>query len=53
MVSEGLADRFADHPAVAAVKDELESQVARGELPATVAADRLLDLFKRPFSDED
>jgi len=53
LVSEGLADRFADHPAVAAVKDELESQVARGELPATVAADRLLALFKRPLSDED
>jgi len=45
LVTEGLADRFADHPAVAAEREKLEAQAARGEIPATVAATRLLDLF--------
>ncbi len=48
LVTEGLADRFANHEAVAAVRTELEEQVARGEIPATVAAGRLLDLFNTP-----
>ena len=48
LVTEGLADRFAEHAQVAAVRDELEGKVARGEMPATVAAAKLLDLFNRP-----
>ncbi|MBE0565887.1 MAG: methylmalonyl Co-A mutase-associated GTPase MeaB [Krumholzibacteria bacterium] len=45
LVEEGLRDRFRAHPQVAAARQELEDQVARGELPATAAARRLLDLF--------
>lgn len=53
LVTEGLADRFADHPAIVAERERLEEQVAQGEIPATAAADRLLDLFSRPFPTED
>ncbi len=45
LVEEGLRARFRAHPAVAAEQTELEDQVARGEMPATAAARRLLDLF--------
>jgi LAO/AO transport system kinase len=48
LVTEGLADRFADHAGVAAVRSEIEEKVARGEMPATVAAAQLLDLFNKP-----
>lgn len=47
LVSEGLAERFARHPDVATRRAELEQRVAAGELPATVAAVELLDLFGR------
>ncbi len=52
LVTEGLADRFAEHPPVAAVRAEMEEKVARGEIPATVAAERLLDLFAKPVDPE-
>ena len=47
LVEEGLRDRFAAHPAVAAARQELEDQVAAGVLPATLAARRLLELFRQ------
>lgn len=48
LVTEGLADLFADHPEVAALRAELEDKVAQGEIPATVAAAQLLALFNKP-----
>jgi LAO/AO transport system kinase len=48
LVTEGLAARYAAHPRVAALQAELEARVARGEVPATAAAARLLDLFHGP-----
>jgi LAO/AO transport system kinase len=45
LVREGLEGMFARHPAVLALKDELEQKVARGELPATQAARMLLEAF--------
>ena len=45
LVREGLDDLFLRHPEVAARREELEAAVLRGELPATTAARRLLDLF--------
>ena len=47
LVDEGLRGLFAGHPAVAAARPGLEEQVSRGELPATAAARRLLELFRR------
>lgn len=47
LVQEGLHDLFARHPGVAAARQELEEQVVRGEVPATTAARRLLDLFRQ------
>ncbi len=47
LVEEGLRDLFAAHPPVAAARQELEDQVAAGALPATLAARRLLDLFRQ------
>jgi LAO/AO transport system kinase len=47
LVREGLEGMFARHPAVLALQDDLEQQVARGELPATSAARRLLEAFSR------
>ncbi|MEN8006165.1 MAG: methylmalonyl Co-A mutase-associated GTPase MeaB [Candidatus Krumholzibacteriota bacterium] len=46
LVREGLEDLFRSHPGVAEQMAALEQQVARGELPATTAARRLLDLFR-------
>jgi LAO/AO transport system kinase len=46
LVQEGLEDLFRSHPEVSAQMNVLEQQVARGELPATTAARRLLDLFR-------
>jgi LAO/AO transport system kinase len=46
LVREGLEDLFHSHPGVSTRMAALEQQVARGELPATVAARRLLDLFR-------
>ena len=47
LVQEGLRDQFAAHPGVAAARQELEDQVAAGALPATMAARRLLELFRQ------
>jgi LAO/AO transport system kinase len=48
LVREGLESRFRSHPVVAASLDALEDEVVAGKLPATAAAQRLLDLFGRP-----
>ena len=45
LVQEGLAGLFENHPGVLALKEDLESKVARGELPATTAANLLLEAF--------
>ncbi|RKZ14725.1 methylmalonyl Co-A mutase-associated GTPase MeaB [bacterium] len=45
LVREGLDELFLRHPEVAARREELEAAVLRGDLPATTAARRLLDLF--------
>jgi len=50
LVSEGLFNRFGAHAGVQKVRAELVDRVARGEMPATVAAERLLDLFSGPAS---
>jgi len=47
LVREGLDDIFRSRPGVAEMTADLEQQVARGELPATTAASRLLDFFRR------
>ncbi len=47
LVREGLEDQFRSHPEVSRQMAVLEQQVARGELPATTAARRLLDLFRK------
>jgi LAO/AO transport system kinase len=46
LVSEGLDDLFHAHPEVSAATGSLEQLVVRGELPATLAAKQLLDLFR-------
>ncbi len=48
LVHEGLQERFAAHPAVAAALPRLEDDVVAGRLPATAAARQLLDLFRLP-----
>ena len=47
LVREGLEDLFRSHPGVSEQMDALEQQVARGEIPATSAARKLLDLFRK------
>jgi LAO/AO transport system kinase len=47
LVSEGLEQAFRAHPRVRERLGPLESAVRRGELPASVAADRLLEAFGR------
>jgi len=46
LVREGLEDLFHSHPGISEQMAILEQQVARGELPATSAARKLLDLFR-------
>jgi len=46
LVREGLEDLFQSHPGVSERMAILEQQVARGELPATLAARKLLDMFR-------
>ncbi len=46
LVREGLEDLFHCHPGISEQMAVLEQQVARGELPATSAARKLLDLFR-------
>jgi GTPase len=42
LVRDELAQRLRDSPGVAAIRDEVQGAVLAGELPATVAADRIL-----------
>ena len=44
-IEAGLKQRFRDHPAVCAQLDEATHAVLAGDLPASTAARRLLDLF--------
>ncbi len=48
LVYEGLRTQFAHHTGVAGMRGQLAKQVARGEILATAAARRLLDIFSRP-----
>jgi LAO/AO transport system kinase len=48
LVREGLESRFRADAGVAASRDALEEEVVAGRLPATTAAQRLLDLFRLP-----
>jgi len=48
LVREGLESRFRADAGVAASRDALENEVVAGRLPATTAAQRLLDLFRLP-----
>ena len=50
LVREGLEDLFRSHPGVPEQMAVLEQQVARGELPATTAAQKLLDMFRKDRS---
>ena len=45
MVHDQLLRRLADHPAVNAIRGEVEAQVRAGTLTAALAAERLLDAF--------
>ncbi len=47
LVKSGLEDLYKSHPAVRDQLAELEEKVARGDLPATTAARRLLEAFLR------
>ncbi len=44
-VEEGLRQALHDHPAVAAVREELERQVLAGTMPVTAGARRILEAF--------
>jgi len=46
MVEEQLLVNFYDNPAVAANRDGIESKVLKGELSATLAAQRLLNIYR-------
>jgi LAO/AO transport system kinase len=49
LVRDELAQRLRDSPGVAAIRDEVSAAVLSGELPATVAADRILAAYdERP-----
>ena len=45
LVRDELDQRLRHHPGVRAVRDEISRQVLGGELPATVAADRILAAY--------
>ncbi|CAM5285591.1 methylmalonyl Co-A mutase-associated GTPase MeaB [Streptomyces abikoensis] len=47
MVREQLMDELRDHPAVRAAGPGIEAQVREGTLPASLAAERLLEAFRR------
>jgi len=51
LVQEGLDELFRNHPAIRDTLPALEEQVARGELPATAAAARLLAAFREGLKD--
>ena len=46
-VSEGLLERLREDPAAAELAGELEDAVVAGELPPTVAAERVLEAFTK------
>lgn len=46
MVKDRLLELFRDDPGVAALLVEVEARVGAGEMPATAAADRLLERFE-------
>lgn len=49
LVRDELAQRLRESPGVAAIRDEVSAAVLSGELPATVAADRILAAYdERP-----
>ncbi len=45
MVRDELDQRLRTSPGVRAVREEISTQVLAGELPATVAADRILAAY--------
>ena len=47
LVRDELAQRLRDSPGVAAIRDEVSAAVLAGELPATVAADRILAAYDK------
>ncbi|MGE4014272.1 MAG: methylmalonyl Co-A mutase-associated GTPase MeaB [Alphaproteobacteria bacterium] len=49
-IGDGLMGRFRAHRGVAGELKRLEAKVARGEMAAATAAERLLELFLRPES---
>jgi len=53
LVSEGLLDLFQSDPALEALRTDLEARVADGDLPATSAARRLLEAFRKRAHDAD
>ncbi|WP_372727923.1 methylmalonyl Co-A mutase-associated GTPase MeaB [Nocardioides sp.] len=48
LVRDELAERLRHSPGVARVRDEVQAAVLAGELPATVAADRILEAYDGP-----
>jgi LAO/AO transport system kinase len=48
LAREYLERRFFDHPRVRVLLPELETAVARGELPATRAVELLIEAFEKP-----
>jgi len=45
LVRDELEQRLRHAPAVRSIRDEIRAQVLAGELPATVAADRILEAY--------
>jgi LAO/AO transport system kinase len=48
LVRERLLSELRNDPEVAAIREEVEREVLAGELTPSLAADRLLSVFKRP-----
>jgi LAO/AO transport system kinase len=51
-VEELLRTRLAAHPAVRAIRDDLEEQASEGTIPIEAAARRLLEAFDMPAATE-
>jgi LAO/AO transport system kinase len=51
LVRDELDQRLRHSPGVRAIRDQIRAQVLAGELPATVAADRLLAAYDAPAPD--
>jgi LAO/AO transport system kinase len=47
LVRDELEQRLRHHPAVRAIREDVRERVLSGELPATVAADRILQAYDR------